>query len=440
MKLLVLVPAITNRLRYAFDIILLEQLGIEYSFTIDNEAFCSYEGPKLCYGSNMVEGALNQKSVSLLFEHDVRDQNVRVIDFMDVKAYFPVYAPDTVMPFDIFAASFYLVTRYEEYLPSLRDEHDRFDATSSLMYKTGMLQKPLVNIWAAEFGKRLAARYPELEPHKRHRFTIVPTYDIDMAWSYKHKGLIRTMTGFARDMVNLRWKLVGQRFRVLFGNEDDPFDTYALQLALQKEYNLRPVYFVLCGNHGKYDKNINVYNTHFRNLIKHLSDYCEVGIHPSYSSYLDSDAVQSEISVLSAAINKSVTHSRQHFLRLNLPETYNILIKQDITDDYTMGFASQPGFRAGIADSFKFFDIELNITTSLVVHPFAFMDGTLCDYMKLTPDEAQVLIDKLISEVKAVDGEFVMLWHNESLSDQLRWKGWRSVYENIFAKHVAKNL
>lgn len=438
MKMLVSVPAVTNRLRYVFEIILSDQLGIDYSFTTDRDEFDSYSGPKLCYGGTAVGDALYQRSVSLLFEHDVREQNVKHIDFLDVKGLFPVYSEESVMPFDVFAASFYLVTRYEEYLPNVRDGHDRFMAESGIMYKIGMLRKPLVNIWAAELGCRIAARYPEIRIHKKHHFAIIPTYDIDMAWSYRHKGIGRTVVGFMRDAVHGDWNMVSQRGRVLLGKENDPFDTYDYQLDLQKDYGLKPVYFVLCGPNGPYDKNQNIYNTPFRNLIKRLSDYAEVGIHPSYGSYLDGEAVRSEIDDLSDALNKSITQSRQHFLRLNLPESYNILIKNDITDDYTMGFASQPGFRAGYSDRFKFFNVELNITTKLVVHPFAFMDGTLCDYMKLRPDEAAEVIRELISEVKAVEGEFVMLWHNESLSNQARWKGWRSVYESIFADNLKR--
>lgn len=436
--MLILVSAVTNRLRYIFDIIFTDQLGIDYSFTTSREEFNAFSEAKLCYGGSAVEGALYQRSVPLLFEHDVREQNVKHIDFLDVKGLFPIYSEESVMPFDVFAASFYLITRYEEYLPNVRDNHDRFMAESSIMYKLGMLQKPLVNIWAAELGRRIVSRYPEILLHKKHQFAIIPTYDIDMAWSYKHKGVGRTISGVVRDVARGEWNLISQRFRVLFGKENDPFDTYDFQLNLQKDYGLKPVYFVLCGANGPYDKNLNIYNTPFCNLIKHLSDYAEVGIHPSCDSYLDSDIVRSEIDDLSAALNKSITQSRQHFLRLNIPKSYNVLIKNDITDDYTMGYASQPGFRAGYADRFKFFDVELNITTKLIIHPFAFMDGTLCDYMKLKPDEAAEVIENLVSEVKAVEGEFVMLWHNESLSDQLRWKGWRQVYENIFRNHLKK--
>jgi hypothetical protein len=74
--------------------------------------------------------------------------------------------------------------------------------------------------------------------------------------------------------------------------------------------------------------------------------------------------------------------------------------------------------------------------TKLRIHPFAVMDGTLRDYMMLSAEEAVVEIKKLIKEVKAVNGTFISLWHNESLSNQLRWTGWQKVYEELLTAAV----
>jgi hypothetical protein len=130
-------------------------------------------------------------------------------------------------------------------------------------------------------------------------------------------------------------------------------------------------------------------------------------------------------------LNRDITKSRQHFLKLDLPTTYRNLINLDIRDDYTMGYALLPGFRASICDPFPFYDLDLESETKLIIHPFTVMDGTLRDYMNLGIEEAISSIHKLIDEVKAVEGTFISLWHNESLSDQQRWKGWRNVYESM---------
>ncbi len=430
MDMLILIPKATNRLHYIFDLIIKDLLGISFKFTTDNETFTSFNGPKMHYGDNQFWNEPFQKATNLLFEHDITEKEIKIIDYKDVMAFFPVYNDKSIFPFDVFAASFYLVTRYEEYLPHINDKYNRFQAKDSILFKMNMLDKPLINIWAMELGNILTAIYPDLQLKKK-AFTFVPTYDIDAAWAYKHKGVFRTLAASAKDLLNLDFKEFRQRWRVILGKETDPFDTFDYQIQLQKGLNLHPLYFILCGEYDINDKNISLRNTHFQNLIKRLGDYAKVGIHPSSNSYLDKEKINIEIQNLSKVLNREITTSRQHFLRLRLPLSYQILLDHDITDDYTMGYASLTGFRAGIADTFRFFDLEYNNVTSLNIHPFAVMDGTLRDYLDLNIDEAYEKTTKLIQEVKNVNGTFILLWHNETLSDEKRWTGWKALYRKI---------
>lgn len=62
---------------------------------------------------------------------------------------------------------------------------------------------------------------------------------------------------------------------------------------------------------------------------------------------------------------------------------------------------------------------------------FPWMDRTLNDYLKLSPEEAHQRISNLIREVKAVQGTFISVWHNGSLSDDREWMGWLPVYEHL---------
>jgi hypothetical protein len=144
---------------------------------------------------------------------------------------------------------------------------------------------------------------------------------------------------------------------------------------------------------------------------------------------------------LSKVINKEITASRQHYLKLELPFTYQNLIKNEITDDFTMGFASEIGFRAGICEPYYFYDLDTEHETPLRIHPFAVMEGTLKDYMKIKPHEAMQFVKPLIDNVKAVDGQFITLWHNQSLNDQISEGHWREPYEEIirYALNIDNN-
>jgi hypothetical protein len=289
-----------------------------------------------------------------------------------------------------------------------------------------------VNIYANLIRDVLKSRFPELNfPEKKYRF--ISTIDIDNAWAYLEKGFMRTAGAFARSLVQLDFEELVLRAKVLAGLEHDPYDTYELQLQLQKQYKFKSIYFFLLGEYGVNDKNVPVDSRKFRSLIKSIADYAESGIHPSYGSNKNSGRLKKELNELSKILKREVTKSRQHFLVLKLPETYRKLIELDITDDYTMGYALQVGFRASICSPFFFYDLDNEQITSLRVHPFAVMDATLKYYMKVPPEEAMNHILPLIEEVRKVNGDFVSLWHNESLSENKVWAGWRKVYEQLVA-------
>ena len=430
MKMLVLVPKVTDRVHYTFDLLFKQLLGLDFDLTTDAERFVACDGPRLHYGKERLSNEPFQKAIGLLFERHINEQETNSVDFEGVKGLFPVYGKDTFMPFDVFAASFYLVSRYEEYLPQVRDKYGRFQAESTWMHENGLLQKPLVDIWAIALGNRLKAVYPNLNLKER-KFEFVPTYDIDAAWAYKHKGLFRTVGGFVKDLAAGNREGIKVRHEVLRGKRTDPFDSFDFMLDLQKQFRHKPIYFILCGDYDTNDKNISLRNEAFRNLIKRLGDYADVGIHPSFSSYLNLQKMQAEIDGLSEVLHRPLTKSRQHFLRMNLPRSYQKLIELDISDDYTMGFASQAGFRAGIADAFRFFDLENDMATNLWVHPFALMDGTMRDYLNLDVEDSFSLAKQLVDEVRAVGGTFIYLTHNETLGGEKRWQGWPEMYRKL---------
>ena len=430
MKMLVLVPKITGRMMYVFDLTLRQLLGLDFDLTADIDRFKAFDGPKLHYGMERIGDEPFIKAFDLLFERHVHEQSFGTVEFEGTIAPYAVLDNGNLLPFDVFAASFFLVSRYEEYLSQERDQYGRFRAESTWMFKNGMLQKPLVNIWVKSLGIKLKSIYPDLSV-KQPKFTFIPTYDIDAAWAYKHKGIYRTVGGFLKDLAAGDMERIKERHQVLRGKRKDPFDSFDFQFELQKTFKLKPIYFILCGEYDTNDKNISIRKPSFQALIKRLGDYADVGIHPSFSSYLDIEKMQREIDNLSEVLHRPLTKSRQHFLRMNLPRSYQKLIELDISDDYTMGFASQVGFRAGIADTFRFYDLENDMVTNLRVHPFAIMDGTMRDYLNLDVEASLRLAKQLVDEVKAVGGTFIYLTHNETLGGEQRWVGWPEMYRQL---------
>lgn len=428
----------TTRLNYIFRLVFNELLGVEFSFTVDKNEFKEYKGPKLNYSEQVFDDELYIASRKLLFEKGIIEQDFKFVDFEGINVFFHTFKKKSALPFDPFAASFYLLSRYEEYLPYMKDIYGRFDAPESIAFQQGFLHKPVVNIWAQKIKQIIKNKFPEFETNEPN-YKFIPTIDIDSAYAYRLKGFIRILGGYFKSLGKFNIPEIIERTKVLMGSIPDPFDTFDYQLELQKKYELDPIYFMLFADYGLNDKNIPTYNRTFQALIKMLGDYADVGIHPSFTSNSVSGKLQKEIRNLSQILNKEITKSRQHFLKLHLPETYRNLISMDITDDYTMGYASQVGFRAGICSPFLFYDLEMDIITSLRIHPFAVMEGTFKDYMKIEASDVMSHVKPLIDEIKAVNGTFISLWHNESLSNQGRWVGWKDAYEEMIKYAIDKS-
>ena len=427
--LLIYTPKITSRHKYIFKLFFNEIHQIKFQITEREDEFKAFDGAKLNYSNTSFENEIFIESIGLLNEKGINQQDINVSPQNNIPAFFQSQS-DSSMGFDVFSASFYLVSRYEEYLPFVKDIHQRFQAENSLAYKHDFLQKPLINIWAKSLMQKIKQKHPDLE-------VIFPTYnyistiDIDNAFYYLEKGFVRSLAGFFASFFSFDFNGIQQRFAVLLGKQKDPYDTYDAQLKLQKEYNLKVIYFILLADYGLNDKNISFTKRKFQLLIKRLADYASIGIHPSYGSNTNFAKLPKEIKRLEGITKREVTKSRQHFLKLTLPETYNQLVDFGIRDDYTMGFASAIGFRASICSAYTFYNLDTETILPIKIHPFAVMDATLLYYLKLSPEQSLIQISALIEEVKNVNGTFISLWHNDTFSNYKQWEGWESVYKEM---------
>ncbi len=419
---------ITPRLSYTFDFILNQILGLEYRITDNKEEFQQKDGPKINYSEDNFNDSIFIKPSNLLFEDDIRPQNLFVTQWDNVKIFFQTN-DTSVLPFDLFAASFYLVSRYEEYLPFDADSHGRFEAKESLAFKNNFLHEPIVDQWAYIFADILKERYSGIQIPGRN-FQYISTIDVDNAYAFLFKGISRTLGATFRSLLNLDLQDNFRRYRTL-ANKRDPYDTYDIFFDTHQKYGIKPIWFFLVGNSGRYDNNVSPDKQGYQNLIKSIAKKSQVGIHTSYETYKNENKLQNEIRKLEGLIERKVYKSRQHYLRLHFNQTYQNLIKSGITEDYTMGYATNIGFRAGTCTPFNFYDLEKEEETGLKVFPFEVMDITLNKYKGYNVTEAISSIESVIEKIKKVNGTFISIWHNEALSDHGHWKGWETVYREM---------
>jgi hypothetical protein len=425
--ILVYTHKITPRIRYIFKHILTRILLIPIDFTTKVEEFVAHNGPKLTYTKVPLGKEFFIKSNELLFEQGVNDLEINIQKWDAIPCFFAT-GGKSVMPFDIFAASFYLITRYEEYLPHVKDIHGRYTAEESLAFKHDFLEKPVVDIWAYKLLDALKEKFPDYQ-YKEREYRFISTIDVDNAYAYKYKSLLRSVGGFMNDLFSFRILNLWVRFAVVTRIQKDPFDTFNKIIKVQNQYKIDTIFFFLVGDYTTFDTNISASKSKYKLLIKDVVDYARVGLHPSYFSMNNGALLKKEKIRLEHTINMPTIRSRQHYLRFSLPETYQNLIDLEITEDHSMGYASHVGFRASTCTPFYFYDLDFEIQTPLKIFSFAIMDTTLNDYMKLTPKQSLGRIRDLKNEVEAVNGTFITLFHNETLSNYLRWKGWKRLYE-----------
>lgn len=430
--LLIHVPKLTNRLGYTLNVIFNHLLHTEYSITTDEQYYLNHGDAKFSYGHKPLGDNLFFKSHSLLFETSIEDQEPHAECRNGQWTLFPVYGRSTALDFDPFAATFYMVTRYEEYLPHREDMHGRFLTSECLSVQMGFNDIPVVDQWARLIKQKILERYPSFDM-PRQNYHFVQTIDIDAAWCYLHKGVFRTVVGLMRDIFARHdFDEVARRIRVLMHREADPFDTFEYILESRgRAPGSELIFFVLLADYGQYDKPANYLNAHFRDLVQHLDDYANMGIHPGYNTTDNPQLIDKEIKRLEEILHRPTVRSRYHFLRLRLPLSYRILQHAGIRDDFTMGFADQTGFRAGITAPYPFYDLERDLEGELLIHPFCVMDTTLQKYLKLSTEEGIERYRALIDNIRAVDGTFRCIVHNQNLTDLYGWKGWRKVYEQM---------
>ena len=437
--MLVYTSAVLPRIKYTIGFIE-SIIGQEIFITTNNEEFIQSEGIKINYSADKIaDDEYRIHPHPLLFQDNITQQNITVNQCRNNPCYFKT--ENDSHGFDVFAAIFYLISRYEEYLPHDKDNYGRYAYTNSIAHKNNFLNKPLVNVWLKDLLENLLTVYclPLTDSQfltydsrlTTHDF-FLPTYDIDIAYAYNHQPLIKNVGGFFKDLAKGDLEKIIERANVYSGKQLDPFDTYNWFDDLYKQYSLNPIYFfLLAKKKGLYDKNITSSSAAMQQLvIRHANKY-KVGIHPSWQSGDSKTLLKDEIKTLEKITKQDCTISRQHYIRLTLPETYRNLIDNGITEDYSMGYGSINGFRASVASSFYWYDLEKEAITNLLIFPFCFMEANSFFEQHLSAEEAGTELQYYHDIVKAVGGQLITIFHNHFLTNQPQWKPWREMYSRF---------
>jgi len=415
----------SSRLRYIAGIILGDILGLNWEVVTDKRKLGKHH--VINYSSDNIKGSFKITPSSILFEKEISPKEIITERWKDLPVFFQT-SSDSDIPFDVFAASFFLVTRYEEYMESETDEYGRFRASMSVSFKNGFLGIPVVDLWSKEFARGLLKKFQTLA-FRRNDYKAVVTLDTDEPFEYLGKGILRSIGGLLRDFT-INDRHAAERYKTVTKVKPDPFEVFDYITECIEKNRSDARFFFPVGDRSKFDHNPSWKNEEYRSLILRLSKNHIHGIHPSFNASDNYTLLNKESSRLKRILGNDIKISRYHYIRLKMPESYRILLKAGIEEDYSMGYPEEPGFRAGIARPFYFYDVEKDVQTSLKIFPFQLMDATLYKYKKLDCRTSLEIILKLINETKRSGGTFITIWHNTSLLDTPEFRGWREVFES----------
>ncbi len=371
------------------------------------------------------------------------------------------------IPYDILSPVFALLSREEEYNDLPRDEHNRFLFAYSLTRCYDCIDVPLADEYAMLLREWIV-NYLQPEIAIRPRaFRIVPTHDIDLLYRFKTPGQAFKSI-FGRDLlIDRNLTLVQTSLREYQNwrddNRQDPY-LVAIQELIQESAarGLESHFFIKAQVPDEHDCTYDVNDP----LLLYCVDQIrrggmQMGLHGSYSSYQEPERYLAEKERLEKIIGRPVTEGRQHYLRFclrrNLSEysyggcsprrqlgdfgrkevrhqnTLQVWQAAHLQHDYTLGYAERPGFRCGTCHPYPLYDLDNDCATSIIEHPLIVMDGSLFDYLKLNFDDSNDLIARLRQRCQAVEGDFVLLWHNHLAS-----RAYRQAYEQVYLPAIGK--
>ena len=428
--LLIFTHKVTNRLTYTAKQLFEKILGMEVSFTTKVEEFIKHSGPKMTYSKQPLQNEFFIRSNDLLFEQGINDVDIKVADWDGVPCFFAA-GDKSAIPFDIFSASFFLLSRYEEYLPHVKDSVGRFPVKESLAYQHKFLEMPVVDLWAYKLLAALKERFPDIR-RKDRTYNCTSIINVTTSHAYAMRGFIRTLGGMFLDLGKLKFGQVVHRFSVLLGIKKDPYDNFFELVDIHKKYPIKTMFFFQFAKHSAHDKNISINNNKFRYLIKSIADYSMVSLSTSFLSSTNKEVLKEEKRQLGNLINRPINYSRLRYNRVNVPAAYRNLVETEFTDDFSMGYTHEIGFRAGTCTPFHFYDINMEVRQPLKVHPFAMHDYALVNYRK--KDEVFEKMDRVYRLVKQVNGNFVMVFSNELLGGK-QHLDWMDLYQSFIKRY-----
>ena len=342
---------------------------------------------------------------------------------------------------DIFASSFFMITRWEECVNRNRDEHDRFPATESVAYKNGFLDRPIVNEYVQMLKKLLLHLDDSLAFKPQHPRTII-SCDVDRPYESYVNSWKNTSRKIGGDVIKRKSASMALKTLINYTGtktnnySHDPLNTFNWIMDVNEQAGNRVAFYFLVENTvPEFDATYNIDEPRIRRLMRTIYDRGhEIGLHGSYDTYKNEIRLRRQFDKLKEVMEEEQIIQeevgiRQHYLRWSTPETSPIINQAGLTYDTTLGYADHAGFRCGTCQEYSMFDLKERRQLKVKERPLIVMECSVLDknYMNLDIDYASEYIHQLKKETRLVNGNFTLLWHNNYFWN----KHYRELYTSL---------
>ena len=419
----------TNRLKYVADHIFKRILGQSVNIVNKVEDLPTLSAcPLIVYSETLkVKGALHIVPNGLLFKKGVREYDITMNTWDGVKTFFATKGGD--IPFDIFSASFYLLSRYEEYLP-IKENFDSkgcFISEKSLAYKEGFLETPLVDVWALKLEEKLNSLFPNYTSSIDRRFRFLPIISVNTPYRYRTYSILGNLLRLGKKVVERDWSELKKQLRVLLRIDQDPYCNVEKIVELHNRNSLRPLFAFRISNKKWYKRPVYfAYSTYKKVLCRNYQiALCISGVASNSVTQL-----KMEQKILSRIFRTRIVIGTSSLSEYVVPKFYRNLSNSKIKEDFSMSYPDRIGFRASTCTPFRVYDLNREEYYRIDVHSVPFTVWSV-KRMGLNKEEIVKAATSMAKTVKSLKGEFIIASHNDNFVDSSMLKGWASTYEYV---------
>lgn len=358
------------------------------------------------------------------------DYKNKVYISFEEDAKIPFYFKDgnTRFTFDILMLSFYLLSCKEEYEISNKDSMERFLGEYS--YRREKINIPFFDVNSYILYEAIKC-FSEQFTLKKRQFEIFLTHDVDNINSRNRYVLLHN----CKEMLsNLKVPFAIRAKNLIYDMMYNRHLQIKNYIKIEKQKNAKSEFYFIEGMKHRLGKRYELSSIKKEvEMLKEDSNF-HIGVHVNFFSYNDEKKIKHEIGCIEKLTNTAVISGRNHYLRFNVPYSWEVLNNSGILCDSTLGYSDINGFRASTSQAFIPYNIDKDEIVPIFEVPLVIMDGIIME-SQMTFEEKWYSIKKIIDEVINYNGTSSVLWHQRVIYD----KEYKEMYEKILDYVNEKN-